>query len=583
MLHQLAIRNFAIIDHLQLEWHSGLNVLTGETGAGKSIIIDAVGALLGDRLGPEVVRSGATRALVEGVFAFDAGASPDVQAVLDQYGLEPEDGALIVTREVAAAGGRGGARINGRAVPLSVLQELGERLVDVHGQSQHMALLRPREQLEYLDRYANLLAERATVAALTRELRATREARQRLLAEEREAARLHDVLRHEVAEIERADLQPDEEDRLQAQRNRLQHVERLRRAAQVAHSALSGEDDTAEAPAAIDLLARAVASLGEGVRFDDSLAVEVDNLNSALAQAEESARALRDYVERLEADPDALERTAERLFRIADLKRKYGDSVAEVLAYAADARRRLEELEHRAERASGLEAREQELLSQLGAAAAALSARRRSAAQALSATVERELAELRLAGAHFCLVVTQTDDPVGLPLHGRVVAFDTAGVDRVEFQVASGPGEEPRPIARVASGGELARIALALKTILARVETRPTLIFDEIDVGVGGRTAPVVGEKLWRIAAAGHQVLCVTHMPQVAAFASHHLVVTRAGAPDSRAETRVSVVDEAARVDELAAMLGGELTQAARLNARELLSRARARTRAASS
>ena len=188
MLHQLTIRNFAIIDHLQIEWQPGLNVITGETGAGKSIIIDAVGALLGDRLGPEVVRSGANRALIEGIFVLDAPLTEDLQGVLDEYGLEPEDGALIVSRELAGSGGRGGARVNGRSVPLAVLQELGERLVDVHGQSQHMALLRVREQLEYLDRFGGVLAERAHVAALGRDLRATRDARQQLLAEEREAA-----------------------------------------------------------------------------------------------------------------------------------------------------------------------------------------------------------------------------------------------------------------------------------------------------------------------------------------------------------------------------------------------------------
>src|SRR5437762_9710136 len=205
MLSQLTIRNFAIVDHLQIDWHAGANVITGETGAGKSILIDAVGALLGDRLGPEIVRSGATRALIEGVFVVSAGEPPaDLKAVLDGYGLEPEDGALIVSREIAGSGGRGGARINGRGVPLSVIQELGELLVDIHGQSEHMALLRAREQLDYLDRYAAVLSERAEVGRLVRGLHETREARQKLIAQEREAARTQDMLRHEVAEIEAA-------------------------------------------------------------------------------------------------------------------------------------------------------------------------------------------------------------------------------------------------------------------------------------------------------------------------------------------------------------------------------------------
>jgi DNA repair protein RecN (Recombination protein N) len=573
VLHQLTIRNFAIIDQLQIDWQPGLNVITGETGAGKSIIIDAVGALLGDRLGPDVVRGGASRALIEGVFVVDSPADEGLQTVLDEYGLEPEDGALIVSRELAGSGGRGGARVNGRSVPLAVLQELGERLVDVHGQSQHMALLRVREQREYLDRFAGLLPERARVAALGRDLRATRAARQRLQAEEREAARLHDVLQHEVAEIERAELRADEEEQLVAQRARLEHVERLRQCAHAAYAALSGaEGEAGDVPGAIDVLGEAVASLGDGGRFDAALQAEADSLNTALAQAEESARTLRDYLDNLDADPESLERTAERLFRIADLKRKYGETIADVLAYAGDARTRLDELEHRAERADALLASEQQLLGELGKAAAQLSRSRAEAARALSGAVERELADLRLSGARFCVRIDQVDDPDGVPIGSRTVQFDASGVDHLEFQLSAGSDDEPRAMHRIASGGELARIALALKTILARAETRPTLIFDEIDMGVGGRTAPVVGEKLWGVARAGHQVLCVTHMAQVAAFADAHIVVTRGN--DSSAICLLT--DESARVEELAAMLSGTATKSARQSARELLTRAKA-------
>ncbi|HYW90070.1 MAG TPA: DNA repair protein RecN [Chloroflexota bacterium] len=556
MLHQLVIRNFAIIDQLQVDWQPGLNVITGETGAGKSIIIDAVGALLGDRLGPEVVRSGADRALIEGVFSVDGQA--DLAAILEEYGLEPEDGALIVSREVAGSGGRGGGRVNGRSVPLAVLQELGEQLVDIHGQSQHMALLRPREQLDYLDRFAGVLPERSALIALTKELRAAREAQRQLLAEEREAARLQDVLQHELAEIERAELQPDEEERLQAQRRRLEHVERLRQAAETAYAALNGQPaEAGDLPGAIDLLGEAVSACGDGGRFDPVLASEAEVLSGVLSQAEESSRMLRDYVDSLEADPAALEHTAARLFRIADLKRKYGDTVDEVLAYAENARRRLDELEHRADRLSELEAQSEQLLVQARSAAVGLAERRRAAATELATLVERELADLRLAGTRFCVAVEVSTGPDGVPQ------------DEVEFRLAAGSDDEPRAISRVASGGELARIALALKTTLARAETRPTLIFDEIDMGVGGRTAPVVGSKLWHVAAAGHQVLCVTHMAQVAAYADHHLAVTR-----SDGAVRISTLDRSARVDELAAMLAGAATDAARKNARELLARA---------
>jgi DNA repair protein RecN (Recombination protein N) len=568
VLTQLTIRNFAIIDRLEIDWQPGLNVITGETGAGKSILIDAVGALLGDRLGPDVVRSGAARALVEGVFTIsntqgESEPRPELQAVLDEYGLEPEDGALIVSREVAGSGGgRGGARINGRAVPLSVLQELGELLVDTHGQSEHMALLRPREQLDYLDRYAGLEGDRAEVAGLIRDLRATREALRILIAEDRETARLQDMLQHEVSEIEAADLHDGEDAELLARRARLEHQERLRQAVQDAVEALAGTDDaTADRLGAVDLLGRAVTATSESGKIDPILGAEAESLNGALIQAEESARALRDYLEAMEADPQALDRVAERLFLIGDLKRKYGDSIAEILAYAAHAQERLTDIEHRAEHASGLQAAEREIQERLSKAASTLLGCRQAAATKLASAVEIELADLRLPGARFVVSVVAADDADGIPLH------------RADFLLAANADDEPRPIARAASGGELARIALALKTVLSRAETRPTLIFDEIDVGVGGRTAPAVGEKLWAVAGAGHQVLCVTHLAQVAAFGDSHYVVSKSAA-QTGSETSVTVLGDDERIEELAAMLAGTATKAARQSARELLERA---------
>jgi DNA repair protein RecN (Recombination protein N) len=550
VLSQLTIRNFAIVDRLEIEWHAGLNVITGETGAGKSILLDAVGALLGDRLGPDAVRSGAQRALIEGVFTLPTELSENLSTTLDEYGLEPEDGALIVSRELAGSGGRGGARVNGRGVPLSVLLALGELLVDVHGQSEHMALLRGREQLDYLDRYAGVLAERAEVSRLYRELRATRAEYQEMVASAREAARLQDMLRHEIAEIEAAALHSDEEGELVVQRARLAHVERLRQSALVAVEALSGADDGQRG--ATDLLARALAACQDAARIDPTLGSEADALGAALAQAEESARTLRDYVESVEADPHELERTTERLFQIGDLKRKFGESIADILTYAADAARRLAEINQRSERLDELAARATVLEEQLGLVARALSTRRAAAASRLAEAVQRELHDLRLADARFDVALETAE-------------VDVTGIDRVDFRM----GDEQRAMSRVASGGELARIALALKTVLSRAETRPSLIFDEVDVGVGGRTAPVVGQKLWTVAAGGHQVLCVTHMPQVAAFADNHYVVSRTSAG-------VCVLEVAGdqRLDELAAMLAGSVTSAARKSAGELLARA---------
>lgn len=571
MIHQLAIRNFAIVDRLDIQWRPGLNVITGETGAGKSIIVDAVGALLGDRLGAEVVRTGAERAMVEGVFVLPDPLPSELARVLDEFGLETEDGALIVTREVAGPGGRGGARVNGRTVPLTVLQELGEQLVDVHGQSQHMALLRPREQMDFLDRFGGLLAQRAEVADLVRRLRVVRDDLRELLTAEREATREQEMLRFQVAEIELVDPQPGEDEQLLAQRNRLQHVERLRQAAMAAIQALAGgELGEGERVGAVDALGEAFAACQDGARFDPRLNQEAENVNSALALAEEASRSLRSYAESIEADPEALATVEERLQALLDLKRKYGETIDDVLAYAADASRRLERYERREERMAELREEEQRLVALTGAAAERLSEARAAAGQRLARAVESELADLRMQGTAFAVSLTQHDDPHGVPLRGRCVGVDVTGADRVELLLAPNPGEEPRPMTKIASGGELARIALALKTVLSRADTRATLVFDEVDVGVGGRVAPVVGQKLWRLASHGHQVLCVTHMPQVAAYGDQHWSVAKRAA-DGRTRTQVDPLESEDRVTELAAMLAGSATEAARVSARELL------------
>ncbi|GAC1321630.1 MAG: DNA repair protein RecN [Chloroflexota bacterium] len=564
MLSQLTIHDFAIVDRLHVEWHPGLNVITGETGAGKSILIDAVGALLGDRLGPEVIRGGARRALVEGVFTVPPEPSPALQAVLDEYGLEPEDGALIVTREMAGGGGRGGARINGRGVPLSILQSVGELLVDVHGQSEHMALLRNREQLDYLDQFAGTLDGRAEIGALVRERRAAAADLAALVSEAREAARAQERLRYELSEIDAAELVPGEEQDLLAQRTRLEHVERLRNSTQVAHAALVGGDaggENVERPGALDLLSEAVAASHDGGRIDAELGRQAETLEAALTSVDEAARALRAYLDTLEVDPNALERVAERLFVLADLKRKYGESIPEILAYAGGARDRLEALERRADHQAELEAGCQTLDRRLAKVAADVSRRRESAARELAKAVDSELADLRLVGVRF-VVRIQRHEPI-----------DATGQDRVDFAIVANRNEDARPIARVASGGELARIALALKTVLSRADERTTLIFDEVDAGVGGRTAPVVGEKLRAVASAGHQVLCVTHMPQVAAYADAHYVVNKL-TDSGGSSSSVALVSGDERIEELAAMLSGSATAASRQSARELLTRA---------
>jgi DNA repair protein RecN (Recombination protein N) len=575
VLVELTIRNFAIVDELRLTWEGGLTALTGETGAGKSIIVDAVGALLGDRLGPEVVRAGQTRASVEGIFALDprSEAGQALRELLAAQELLEDDEQLIVAREIARAG-RSVARVNGRAVPLSLLQQLGEHLVDIHGQSQHLSLLRPREHLDYLDRFAGLLPPRARVGELVQQWRAVQTERRRLLDEIRVAARERELLRHEVAEIEAGELRPGEEEELQALRQRLRHATRLREAAEQSILALQGAE---ELRGAVDLLGEAAAHCQEASRSDPSLRETAELLERLSSEADEAARDLRHYLDRLEADPRQLEDVEARFLTLADLKRKYGESVEAVIEYVEAARARLAMAERGEELLTELDSREQRLRAEVAAAASDLSQRRSRAADQLRAEVEGELGDLNMAGARFGVLMERQPDPAGIEWTGGEgeatrIAVDATGADRVEFLFSANAGEPPRALGRIASGGELARVALALKAVLARVDLRTTLIFDEIDVGVGGRSAPVVGEKLWQLTGT-HQVLCITHMPQVAAYADQHLVVAK-GTEGDRTRTMVEQVSGPQRVAELAAMLGGQPgSEAAEANARELLAR----------
>ena len=583
MLSQLTIRDFAIIDRLTIEWSRGLNVVTGETGAGKSIIIDAVGALLGGRISPDFVRTGAARATVEGVFDLStAEDTGELKTALEEHGLEIEDGGLILTRDIAGTGGRGVSRVNGRAVPTAVLQQIGEHLIDIHGQSEHLSLLRPREHLELLDRYAGLGSERARLAGLVADLRALDREQQRVREETRQAQREQALLRHEVDEIDAAGLTPGEEDELLVSRERLRNVERLRLAVQSAWAALSGDD---ERPGAHDLVGQAARAVGGVGNIDPELARHAETLDGLAEGLDDAVRDLRHYLDAVEDDPEALEAVEERLMAISDLKRKYGDTVDEILTYLERARGRLEAVERQDQIIGELDARREELRQQAGALAATISQRRTAAATELQAIVESELADLNMRGTRFVTRFEHADDPAGLPVkhdgRPRSLAYDQTGVDRIEFLIAPNAGEAPKGLGRIASGGELARVGLALKTALSRVDRRATLIFDEVDTGVGGRSAPVVGEKLWGLTSE-HQVLCVTHMPQVAAYADAHLVVAK-GADEGSSRVAVRTLEPNERVEELAQMLGGPLGgTGARRNARELLDGAKTRKREAS-
>lgn len=570
MLVELRIRDFAIIDRLDLEFSPGLTLLTGETGAGKSIIIDALALVLGDRADPALVRAGSAQAAIEAVFDLRS-APAELARQLADLGFEAEDGLLILRREIQA-GGRSLGRLNGRAVPASVLQQVGRRLVDIHGQTENLSLLRPAEQLDLLDRYAGLEPVRRDFAALVqryRRLRAEIEGLRQALADR---DRRLELLEFQVNEIRSANLQPGEEERLLDEHRRLSNAGEIRRRAEAAYAAI--RQGRPGRPAALDLLAEAALELKALTEFDRGLEPLLAELTDATERLTDLARALRNYAEGVEADPARLAEVEDRLRLIDRLKRKYGPTVADILAYAEQAEAELEQTLTGQERLGELEAELEALRAELARRAGELSNRRRDAARRLEEAVAAELENLKLGHTRFQVAFATEPAPEGegLPVDGETVAFDPTGIDRVGFLVATNPGEPLRPLAKVASGGETARFMLALKVVLAEADPVPTLVFDEVDVGVGGRSGQVVGETLWRLGR-HHQVLCITHLPQVAAYADDHLAVTKELASD-RAVVRARRLTGAERVVELAAMLGGD-TVANRRSAGELLALAR--------
>ena len=570
MLSELHVSNFAIIEDLHLVFHPGFNVMTGETGAGKSIIIDAIELLLGGKSSQEMVRAGERAARVEGIFELDGDHAERVQAWLQERGLDEDAGQVILAREVRR-GGRSVARINGRAVAQAALAELGDMLVDIHGQGQHLSLLKPRTHIDLLDEYAGLRSQRAQVAELAAELRQVRAELAQLRQNAREIARRLDLLSYQVQEIDEAGLSPEEEEALEKERRRLVNIEALMSETATLEALLS-EGEMAS-PSALDVLGEAVAHLQKLARLDPALEPLATQAEALFEGVNDPAREISAYGAGLEFDPARLAEVEDRLALIAQLKRKYGDTIEDVLAFGEKARADLALLSDSETRTEELEAREEALLRAIGKRAQALSQARSAAAEALARAVEQELAALRMDGTRFQVAMTQRPDPLGCYVGDERLAFDATGVDQVQFLVSANPGEPLRPLAKVASGGETARLMLALKNVLSRADETPTLIFDEIDQGIGGRVGAIVGQKLLTLAQT-HQVLCVTHLPQIAAYGDQHLLVTKTVVGD-RTISQLNALEGEARVAELAAMLGAD-TESGRQSAQELLDSARA-------
>lgn len=573
MLLEMDVRNYALIEHLSIQFGDGFNVLTGETGAGKSLVIDCLGLAVGGRASAESVRAGAESAVVEAVF--DLSQMAFMADILSEQGIDPEpDGTLVVSREVWRQG-RSRCRVNGRTVTLTSLAAIGECLVDIYGQHEYQSLARPSRHLALLDSFggAELAEALAVYRAKYAVWRSARRELAELAADARERARRADLLAFEVNEIESAALQPDEDTLLAAERTVLANAERLLGGVSQAFE-LVYESSRPDSPSAYDMLAEALAHLDAAARIDASLAPVRDSLASMCEQAGDAGRAMRSYTESIDFSPQRLAAVEERVAAIARLKRKYGDTLAEVIEHGRASRKALDLVVHADERLAELEQRVAEYAEDAAGAAAEVSRIRAQIAAGLERDITCELAELSMPKASFRIQIQRIrgDAEQELVVDGRPCVARPDGVDDVEFLFSANPGEEPRALARIASGGEMSRVMLAIKSVLAKVDDMPTMVFDEVDQGIGGEASVAVAARLSGIGRV-RQVLAVTHLPQIAAAASRHFAVRkeeRAG----RTEVGIHHLDSDERVAELARMLGGDNPSAITLaHASEMLER----------
>lgn len=559
MLSELFIRNFAIIDELRLRFDPGLNVLTGETGAGKSIILDAVGLVLGDRADTTMIRTGCKEAYVEATFELNADAIAALSPLLASEGLDEEPTDIVVLAREVRSNGRSFARVNGRTVNLSLLRQLCEPLIDIHGQGDHLSLLKPRSHLFLLDSYASLIPAREAVAQQVSQLQQLQRELSRLRKDERLIAQRVDMLRYQVQEIDAAGLRVGEEEELRDERTRLGNAEQLMQHAAEAVALMTGieqDNDTA----VIDRLGQAERVLGQLARYDNTQSARLEQLQGLVFQFNELAAELKNYWEGLEFNPKRLNYVEERLELINSLKRKYGDDIDAILAWREKAAAELEQIGSSEARAAELEAEEDAYLHRIGKQALELSRQRKLAGRQLAVLVEKHLSELNMDGTRFSVDFAYEPSAEGayVTVDGdeQRLAFDETGLDRLQFLISTNPGEPLKPMARIASGGETARLMLALKTTLTEVDKTPTLIFDEIDQGIGGRVGDVAGRKLWGLTVGErHQVIVVTHLPQLAGYGDSHFHVSK-NVQRGRTTTAVVPLDDRGRVDELAAMLG---------------------------
>lgn len=567
MLVHLSIRNLAVVEAVDVTFHSGFHVLTGETGAGKSIIIDALGLIAGGRGSADLIRYGCERAEMEA--SFDLPNSHSVWTKLMELGITANsDESLIIRREISIQG-KSTARINGQLVNLSMLREIGSGLINLHGQHDHQALLRPECHLDLLDAYGSdtigpvkvqYQHTYASFVKVDKEWRELRSNSQQLL-------RMLDIYRFQLEEIAAAELKCGEDEFLAEEKVKLSHSEKMMDSVSQAYELLYGNHG-------IEAISKAVSRLSDVVNYDKGIAPLLEQLQSAYYQLEDAAFSLRSYRENIEFNPERLDEVEDRLNLISTLRRKYGDDVQGILQYYEKIRLETDKLENSDELLDKLESRREELLSQLMSDALKLTAVRQRQAEELAIQIEQELKDLQMGRTVLQVKLTWNEDANGIEWEGKKLRIGKHGIDNAEFLISPNPGEPLRPLSKIASGGELSRMMLALKSIFARHDEVPVLIFDEVDTGVSGRAAQSIAEKLYRLSRTC-QVFSITHLPQVACMADQQYLIEKI-IEDERTMTRIEPLDEKGRIKETARMLGGvEVTQNTLDHAQEMLSLAK--------
>lgn len=555
MLRELSIRNLAVIEQVDITFHNGFHVLTGETGAGKSILIDALGLIAGSRGSAEMIRYGCDRAEIEALF--DLAPDHPVWGTIEKYGIAGDREEMLVIRRELSASGKSVSRINGQIVNLSMLREAGEKLINLHGQHEHQSLLRTEQHLEWLDLYAGkelAMAKNSYQLAYQRYVGARRQVKE-LEESARQNMHLLDLYKFQIEEITSAQLKLGEDECLVEEKSKLAYAERIMDNASEAYALLSG-------PKGLEAFSKALSKLEDIKQHDQSVLVPlVEQLQSAFYQAEDVVFQLRGYRDGIEANPERLAEIEDRLDLLRSFKRKYGDSIPEMLNYLKNITDAADKIENHEAHLKHLQQEEQHYYEEALQCGQLLSRLRKAAALKLSGAIEAELKQLQMSKTTFLVEL--------LPLSGEA-KLAPRGIDEAAFLISPNPGEPPKPLHKIASGGEMSRVMLALKAIFARIDQVPVLIFDEVDTGVSGRAAQSIAEKMSALSRQC-QVFSITHLPQVACMADHHYEIIK-HVTENRTATAVSELAHQRRIEELARMLGGvEVTQNTRTHAQEMI------------